>query len=386
MERITPWLQRVGAAAFTAVVAVGAVAGLVLDVVVADGWTVAPLASLVAAATLLMPRRRDIGLAVAVTAGITASLATIALGFDGLPGFTEMGALLVLVGGTVRHATPAVAVAGVTAALLDTGVMALRASGPLGSPGSIAVSLWLLVVIAVAVGFYYRYLDEMAARESASARREERLALARELHDTVAHHVTGIVVQAQAAQVVTRSRRPVDPAGAAVEDVDPVLDALAAIERSGAETMAAMRRFVGSLRADPDAPLAPTAGLDDLRRLVADVSATGPQVALSLDAAAVPSDIAPTVFRVVQESLTNVRRHAPLARRVTVDVAGRDHGVQVSVRDDGPPAAPPARRNAFGLDGLAERVAALGGRFSAGPATGGGWLVSAWIPVPGAGG
>lgn len=373
VEDIAERLQRVGPMAFNVVVAAGAALGLVLDIMAAPGVTgVAAVTSAVAAVGLLRGRdRRPQGLAIAVAAGVVGTALSLALGATTLPGFTEMGALLVLVSGTVRRAPPRVAGLGVVAVLIDTGLMDLRyGTFTSGSP-VLTVSLWLLVAVAVGVGFFFRYLEEVAVLESTSALREERLSLARELHDGVAHHVTGMVVQAQAAQLVLATK----PEAAAA--------ALAAIERDGAATMAAVRRVVGTLRAEGAVPLAPASTTQDVRDLVAEVDRAGPRVRLRMDDAAVPPEVVPTLHRVVQESLTNARRHAHGVQQVTVDVHVDPTWVRLVVADDGrpQPPRPPPGSGGFGLRGLAERVTGLGGHLGAGPGADGGWEVVVWIPA-----
>ena len=206
---------------------------------------------------------------------------------------------------------------------------------------------------AAGTGVWLRYLDHRRESALESVRREERLELARELHDVVAHHVTGIVVQAQAA----RFAGPDHPGSASA--------ALASIESAGAETLTAIRKLVGRFgRHGPAVDL----------RLPADFAAT-----------AWPPEVVSTVYRIVQESLTNVTRHAPAARSVavTVTVTQEPGQVTVEVIDDAPPAAPrPARVPAgYGLIGMRERVEALGGRLHAGPRANVGWAVRASLPA-----
>ncbi|RFU38673.1 hypothetical protein DZF91_26425, partial [Actinomadura logoneensis] len=247
-----------------------------------------------------------------------------------------------------------------------------------------------------------------AARARAAVervRREERLALAREMHDDVAHHIASMLIQTQAAQVVAR-RRP--------EDIPRTLTG---IETAGADALAAMRRAVALLRDTGDAggaggaaDAAPvSSGPERLDDLVRRFGRTGPTVRLVLpDAAPGPSrgsdrpgadrsgaesggmewppgdwppEVTGTVYRVVQESLTNVARHAPRAGSVAVRVGRDDAGVTVEVVDDAPPTRPGVR-GGFGLLGMRERVEALGGTLEAGPGEDGGWTVRAVLPVP----
>jgi signal transduction histidine kinase len=227
---------------------------------------------------------------------------------------------------------------------------------------------------ASGVGVWLRYLDHRRESTLESVRREERLELARELHDVVAHHVTGMVVQAQAARFAGQ-----DPPG-------PADAALASIESAGADTLAAIRRLVGLLR-DPDDTGGAGHASEPIDQLVERFGRHGPAVDLRLPAdlapTAWPPEIVSTVYRIVQEALTNVARHAPGARSVAVTVTQDPQQVTVEVTDDAPPVATrPARvPGGYGLIGMRERVEALGGRLHAGPLASTGWAVRASLPV-----
>ncbi|PUB32118.1 signal transduction histidine kinase [Promicromonospora sp. AC04] len=245
---------------------------------------------------------------------------------------------------------------------------------------------------AVAAGLGGRLL--VARREAAveRVRHEERLAMARELHDVVAHHITGIVVQAQAAQIVARrtSSGPA-PTGSASTGSAQLASSLEDIEAAGSDALTSLRRVVGLLRdADDASPIAPTP--EALGTLVRRFEARGHSIDLSLPdgGPAWPPEVTTTVHRVVQEALTNITRHAPHARTVTVSVCNVPAGVTVEVSDDAPHAAglhptlQPAlpTRGGYGLIGMRERVETLGGALEAGPCPGGGWTVRAALPVP----
>ena len=231
---------------------------------------------------------------------------------------------------------------------------------------------------ALGAGVWLRFVDARHQLAVDAARRDERLELARELHDVVAHHVAGIVVQAQAARLVA-ARRP--------ETLEP---ALASIESAGTDALGAMRRVVGLLR-DPRADDAAgvTHGPEELADLVGRFAGHCPAVRLRLPdegQAAWPPEVATTVYRVVQEALTNIVLHAREAAEVTVIVENGPPGVIVEVADDAPagPSAPSwfARGGGYGLVGMRERVEALGGRLHAGAGPAGGWVVRAEVPVP----
>jgi signal transduction histidine kinase len=238
-------------------------------------------------------------------------------------------------------------------------------------------ALWALAGItawsaALAVGLYLRYLDFLHGQALAQARRAERLDLARELHDVVAHHVTGMVVQAQAARFAGR------------DQPGTLLSALDRIETAGAGTLTAIRQLVGLLR-DPE-DTAPGPPPEPISQLVRRFAEHGPPVSLRLPAgspaAAWPPEVASTVYRVVQEALTNITRHAPGARSVVVSVSHDARELRVEVTDDAPAARPHRPGGGYGLVGMRERVEALGGRLRAGPRPGAGWAVEARLPVP----
>ena len=187
---------------------------------------------------------------------------------------------------------------------------------------------------------------------------EERTRIARELHDVVAHSVSLMVIQTAAA----RRQLLADPQG-----VDA---SLAAIEETGRTAMQEMRRILGVLRdVSGDAPLSPQPGLSAIEGLTA--SASDLPVGVELSA-----------FRIVQEALTNVRRHAGPVQHVDVSMVRLENSLTVEVTDDGRGAA--ASDNGepgFGLMGMRERVAAYEGQLYAGPRPGGGWRVRAIFPV-----
>lgn len=248
--------------------------------------------------------------------------------------------------------------------------------------GYLVIMVFLLFVSA-ATGWYFRARDrertQTVKAAVTSAQQGERMALARELHDVVAHHVTGIVVQAQAALMVA-DRNP-----------DVALPALEKIERSGTLALTAMRTLVGSLR---DGTAAWTAGDSDVTNqattdLAADLHGVvenfaGPPVELDLTLPAeLPHEMGRSVLRLVQESLTNVGKHAPDAGAVHIRVATNADTLHVRVRDDGTkrPVNPAGGSGGYGLVGMRERVELLGGRFEAGPSGYVGWNVEAWLPL-----
>ena len=207
----------------------------------------------------------------------------------------------------------------------------------------------------------------------------ERARIASELHDVVTHNVSVMMVQAGAARKVLGSERP-NAAGLAE-------DALLAVEASGRTAMGELRNLLSLLApsADPsgDALLTPQPGLADVSALVDRVTAAGLPVELhsSLPPGGLPPGLDLAVYRVVQEGLTNVLRHAGEAPTV-VRISGRLGQLVVTVSDDGRgPAGDSVRPAGRGLLGLRERVALYGGAVDAGPRPGGGWRLRATIPL-----
>lgn len=250
-----------------------------------------------------------------------------------------------------------------------------------GTQAMQAVWTSFLFVLGLVIGLWLRSrAAEQAGRVAAAVRTAqtaERLALARELHDLVAHHVTGIVVQAQAAKLV------------AGQEPTVATDALERIETSGNEALVAMRRLVASMR-DQSGPERDTvvehATTDlpaDLQRLV-ETAEVGANVSLELRLSTdVPPEVARSALRLVQESLTNTAKHIPNTAAVAVLAETTDGDLHVAVRDDGGPPESKVHKlpGGYGLVGMRERVELLGGLFHAGRDADGGWQVEAWLPL-----
>jgi signal transduction histidine kinase len=257
-------------------------------------------------------------------------------------------------------------------------------------PGGTSVALLLVPVTAaaIAVGTALRLRDERrrarAAEQSAAASlmeyaaRGERARIARELHDVVAHHITMIALQAEAARLATPG---LPPDGAR---------RLTAIGDTARTALTEMRRLLGVLREDVDAdpvPRQPQPGLRQLNSLLDEVrdAAAGSGVRLIVRGSVEPLDpgIELTAYRIVQEALTNARRHAPGAS-VDVELHYSGEDLVVRVYDNGPgPDLPADGASGHGLAGMQERAAMVGGRVRAGAAPGAGFLVEAVLPVKG---
>ena len=240
-----------------------------------------------------------------------------------------------------------------------------------------------LCLVAIIAGDWLRARREAAQRTADAASEQalrqigqERLQIAREIHDVVAHAMTAINVQAGvAAHLVDR-----DPAQAH--------DALREIKRTSGEALAELRSTLNVLRdtepSDPTAaPLGPAAGLDDLAPLASGLRDAG--VAVKLDVASVadvPAPVQSTGYRIVQEALTNVARHAH-ATHASVHVRREPEAVMIEVSDDGPGTGDREAMPGNGMRGMCERAAAVGGSVDAGRLAGGGWQVRASLPIAG---
>ncbi|WP_369174069.1 sensor histidine kinase [Streptomyces sp. R28] len=371
-------------------------AACVVDVLYAgaDGTSVLPTASpvwpilavlLVGLAAVLWPDERrperitpQVRTAVPALISALYSVASLVTLKANIFGPGEVLILLCLLFVAVRHCPPRWAWG---CGALDVGALLLlpvRYLGPWDADvlGFVAAGL-VLVGIFAGLAAYLRTLDYRRTVAVTDTRRSERVAIAADLHDFVAHHVTGILVQTQMARMMAQTQP---------QELDPVL---AGIERAATEALASMRRTVGVLRdtGEEAADRRPVGDLAAIADLTDGFASPIQQVTLRCDPAVsddLPHEVQAAAFRVVQEALTNIRRHAADAADIEVrlrDDAGR---LEVSVADDGRggtqlPAA--AHGGGFGLVGLKERVTALGGELHAGPRDGVGWEVRAVFPA-----
>ncbi len=245
------------------------------------------------------------------------------------------------------------------------------------------VSTGVLLVTAFVVGDNLRrrrqHVTDLAERAERAEREQgllaeqrvtaERTRIARDLHDVVAHSVSVMVIQAAAA------RRNLGT------DLDAATDALASIESTGRRTMDELRVILGVLRTDTaDAELDPQPTLHLIGALVAGDDLP---VAVSVegDVSSLPDSVSVTGYRLVQEALTNVRRHAGPVDEVGVRLHVDTERLLIEVNDNGRGAGAMPSNGGFGIVGMRERVAALGGTVDAGPRPGGGWRVRSVLPL-----
>lgn len=236
--------------------------------------------------------------------------------------------------------------------------------------GDLLIGIGFLLAPAL-LGLAVRYQSSARSRQLDQFRLREREQLARELHDTVAHHVSAIAIQAQAGRVIAETR----PEAAA--------DALRTIEAEASRALSEMRTMVRTLRDGQAVDLVPQHGVADLA-LLADERGDAPRIVVdvSADVGTLRPAVDAAVYRLVQESITNAVRHARHATLVDVRITADADSVRVSVIDDGDEV--PARAVwGYGLTGMTERATLLGGTLAAGPRADGGWSVTATVPRTG---
>ncbi len=275
----------------------------------------------------------------------------------------------------------AMAAAGLLIPILAVPSLGSLRGGGLGASAIqvVTIAVPLFMVIAWLIGHSIRQAQARAelvrAQAAAQATMAERLRIARELHDLVAHSIGIVAIQAGSGRRVFDARP------------DEARDALAAIEATSRETLSGLRRMVTGLRrADPEsgpgqAPVGATPGLADIDRLVTTARDAGVQVEVEWRGSRepLPADIDLSAFRIIQEALTNVISHARIGQcQVAIDQ--RDGQLSIEITDSGRGGS--AAGTGYGITGMRERAALLGGDFSAGPRTGGGWRVAARLPVP----
>ncbi|MET9251302.1 sensor histidine kinase [Nonomuraea sp. NPDC003709] len=325
-------------------------------------------------------RRPGMVLAVLLAGVVTASAA-------GLPAerfwpLLLAGDVLVCLVAAARSRRVGLAAAAVTLVVQETALQAdlLRHGLRALAPGFLALSvlLGLGVVVGWMGGMFIRqrreYERALRTHAAAQAVTDERLRIARELHDMVAHSIGIIAIQAGAGARVIDSRP------------EQAREALGAIEATSRQTLKGLRHLLGALRdGDRDresSEPAPAAGLADVDRLAEATAAAGVRVDVRRHGRPrpLPAAVDRSAFRIVQESVTNVLRHAGTDHcQVTIDYGNEE--LRIDISDAGRGTATPSAGSGHGIAGMRERVALLNGDFSAGPRPGGGFRVTARLPL-----
>jgi signal transduction histidine kinase len=373
-ELALPWPRRVASLPSFDVALAALIAGLsLLDVWAPLSFVTRehhrPLLSVVfVAMSLALVWRRRLPLAVLAFVFTSGSLLYLAVGApEALGTFLPPLAAVYAVG---RYAEPRVLVLAAPVALLGTAIHEVKdpnftLSGP-------AIFFWALLAAAWPVGHAFRR-RALAVTELQQTRQAdiaaERARIARELHDVVGHGISIVVLQVVAALGMLESGNH-----------EAARQRLRATERSARDTLAEMRRLL-ELLDERDAPLEPQPGLGDLERLISDAREVGVDVDMEVTGhrAELPAGLGLAAFRVVQEALTNVIKHAQ-PRRAVVRIAYRTGELTVEVLDEGVVMAR-TLAGGRGLAGMRERVALYGGALEVGPRAGGGFAVSARFPL-----
>ncbi|MFD5318465.1 sensor histidine kinase [Streptomyces sp. NPDC127098] len=368
-EPVVPLPQRLPPAA-RAALPWGAAAGLGLLLAATTG---APLVAVPLAAPLVLAWRRPLPVlaVVLVEVAVAAALGVRAEGI--WPLFVVAGLLV----GRVAASRPRPGAAAVTLAVLETvlqldlvrdgGTDRALAVGFLGLSGCLALAVLLSWLAGTTVRQRREYAAALQAQAAVAAVTAERLRIARELHDMVAHNVGAIAIQAGAGSRVL-DRSPGQARGA-----------LDSIEATSRETLRELRCMLDLLRQPEDDPLT---GLGDVDRLVATTAGAGvhAEVRRLGERRPLPPTVDHAAFRIVQESLTNVVRHAGTDRcRVTIHWLADELSVEVD--DDGVGGTGGTGGTGYGIAGMRERAELLGGRLTAGPRPDGGFRVAARIPL-----
>lgn len=243
--------------------------------------------------------------------------------------------------------------------------------------GELAFGLFVIFLVWY-IGRRIRFRGERAEQlereQAAEARRavaEERTRIARELHDVVAHRVSLMTVQAGAAKTV------------AADDPEGALQAMEAVEQAGRQALDELRHLLGVLRPDAEVEvLGPQPGLAEVPRLVDQFGEAGLEVSLTIDGVEtdLPARVDLFAYRIVQEALTNVLKHAGSHARTEVRVGTDNHGVEIEVLDNGH-GATILPGSGHGIVGMRERALLLGGSLDTGPRPGGGFQVVAYLPI-----
>jgi signal transduction histidine kinase len=220
-----------------------------------------------------------------------------------------------------------------------------------------------VLLSAAATGAAFRYRAVARERELDRVKLLERERLARDLHDTVAHHVSAIAIRAQAGLA------------ASVSQPSAATEALGLIESEASRALAEMRSIVRVLRPSP--------GVSDIQQLASASGTPSVEVEIRGDLDGLPAAVGSAIYRLAQESVTNARRHARHATQIKVSVAADAKSVHLRVSDDGEAPASPTASPGYGLRGMTERAGLLGGTIEAGPNPERGWSVTAVLPRSG---
>ncbi|MGD8200549.1 sensor histidine kinase [Ornithinimicrobium sp. W1679] len=328
--------------------------------------------SVVVALTLLWRRTHPLAALVVAFGTVIAFDVARVLALD-VTGLTSIAAVLVLPYSLFRWGAGREAALGlgVVVVWLAVTLTVTHVTEPVGAAEIVAGYGFFL--FSAALGTSLRYHAKARVRDIEQAKLRQRNQLARELHDTVGHHVSAIAVAAQAGRV------------AAASHPDRALAALETIEDAASRTLAEMRTMVRVLRDGAEPDLVPQPGVADIGSLArSDGGYPRVDVHLSGDLDHVNPSVGVALYRIAREAVTNAARHARNATRVDIRVTDEGDQVRLTVRDDGEVSATGHALQGYGLLGMTERATILGGNLRAGPAPEGGWAVETVLPKQGA--
>ena len=350
----------------------GLIATAILEAIFRTDAAWRPLAVAIAIAgaiTLLWRRTHPLTVVALLFGSVTLLNIAVLIGGDASFGLYTMAYVLLVPYALLRWGSGRESVLGLVIILVSFVLSILADTSDLGE----TLGGGLILFFPAALGAAFRYRANSQSREKEQIRLLEREQLARELHDTVAHHVSAIAIQAQAGRTV------------AAGDPDAAMEALEVIEEEASRTLAEMRTMVGALRQGEEPELAPQRGLADVKILAGSVDEPAVEVELFGDLSGLQPAVDAALYRLAQESITNAVRHARDATMVKVRVVGEGPRVRLTVRDDGIGPPPADSDSGYGLIGMKERATLLGGTFKAGPGEDGGWTVTAVLPKNGSG-
>lgn len=357
--------------------------GALVETIIREDVTWRPVAFAVAVAVIaVLPWRRTHPLAVAAVAFVPGTVFTLLSAGATEPfGLYAMVVVLLVPYALLRWGSGRDAAIGLGLWVLTWAASVIADATPIGE----AIGGFVVLTLPAAAGALVRMRVTVQEERERRARSSEREQLARELHDTVAHHMSAVAVQAQAGRALAATRP------------EAATEALTVIEEAASRSLVELRTMVRALRSEDGGdrtPLTPHAGLRDIESL-ADLDRPGLAISVRIDGPrhAVPESVAGAMHRIAQESVTNVVRHARDARHVDVLVqieaphGGNGDGIVgprviLSIENDGRHVdAHRAGDEGFGLIGMRERSMLLGGSLDAGPRTSGGWSVRCTLPL-----
>lgn len=327
-------------------------------------WLLTALAVSIVVALCVLWRRTHPLAAVAVAFGTLIVFDVARIVASDATGLSGIAVALVLPYALFRWASGREAAIGLGIILVWLGVTHVADPTTVGE----VVAGYGFFLFSAALGASIRFHATTRMRDIGQAELRQRHELARDLHDTIGHHMSGIVIQAQAGQAL------------AAPHPDRALAVLEPIEQAATRALAEMRTIVGVLRVEAEADLAPSPASLTLSGSPAPPGRHASMCTCRAPCTTLPAAVSVALYRIAQEALTNPMRHARNVTRVHIDLAGDVDRVRLVVFDDGDPVAANRPATGFGLVGMRERTSLLGGTFLAGPNLDRGWVVEATLP------